>query len=580
MKYQKLTILLTFIFVFFCLSMTSYAETKKVKLTTAVFIRKGAGTTYDSYVLGSKNATYTLKSNSIIPDEPKNGECDGGWYKIDYSGKDGYICAKYADVISSSTAVESDEYLRPWTTPKASIVGGAKYISKYYISKGQFTSYLKKFNVNPDSYYKVYNHQYMANLAAPYSEAYTTYKSYRDNNLLKLALEFTIPIYDNMPDYTTLPGSSTNKTCQSKITDSSFEKLLDAEGFPESYKCKLRLLHNDYPNWKFYALDTGLDFNAAVKAEKKVSSIQGGTKYYDYSTGSAVQTEKGWYVANDETVAFYLDPRNFLGVERVLMFEDLAYSANYTESVIQSILKGTFMEGKSALDNQAYAKIFVEAGKTANISAVYLASLAKQEAGTKLTNTTNGAEFTYNGITYSGLYNFYNIGAYSSEKNPALAGLVWASGGSDSVIVSGSTSSSSNSAPVSSEETILKKLEATTENECLTNIKMGTTLSDIKTKLSGYTVSIKGASNTDVVKTGQIISISDGTNTYSYTLAISGDVDGDGKTGATDYVKIKNYIMEKKNSDLNTAQNFAADVDNNGAIGATDYVKIKNSLME
>ena len=64
---------------------------------------------------------------------------------------------------------------------------------------GQNTSYLKKFNVNPNSYYGKYNHQYMANLAAPYNEASTSYNSYKNNGLLSLALHFQIPVYNNMP---------------------------------------------------------------------------------------------------------------------------------------------------------------------------------------------------------------------------------------------------------------------------------------------------------------------------------------------------------------------------------------------
>lgn len=64
----------------------------------------------------------------------------------------------------------------------------------------------------------------------------------------------------------------------------------------------------------------------------------------------------------------------------------------------------------------------------------------------------------------------------------------------------------------------------------------------------------------------------------TFLLSVIGDVNGDGKIYATDYVKIKNHIMGKitiKGSYL-----FAADVNNDGNIYATDYVKIKNFIME
>lgn len=588
---NKFKLFLVFVFVFFCLIMTTVAESKQVVLNGNVNIRKGPGTNYSRVVLGSQGSSYTLKSENIIADEPKNGDCNSGWYQIEYNNDTAYVCAAYA-TIKDPNAVDVDIYNRPWTTPKKAIVGGAKFISGSYISKGQFTAYLKKFNVNPESAYNIYNHQYMANLAAPYSEAYSSFRSYRDNELLNLPLEFTIPIFNNMPDYTTLPGKETDKTCQKEIKDKDFEELLDKEGFPESYKCKLRLLHNTYPNWIFKSLKTNLDFNTSVNREQRVSSIQG-TSYYQKTSSTVCkgtfggtykngycQTESGWYVANEATVAYYLDPRNFLVAERILMFENLGYSDNYNEKVVSSILKGTFMDDVSILDNQSYASIFVEAGKTANMSAVYLASLAKQESGTKLSNTTNGAEFTYNGITYKGLYNFFNIGAFSSEKNPALAGLVYASGGSDSVIVNPDPSGS-NSAPTnSSESDILAKLGTTKKDDCLVDFNIGTTISDLKKKLSNATITVANAKDSDVVKTGQEITIVYNSKTYNYTIAINGDVNGDGKIDAADYVKIKNCIMEKKNSSLNIAESLAADVDKNGAVGAADYVKIKNSIME
>ena len=609
MKNKKLKLFLLMIFLFLFLCSNTYAESKYIIINTNANIRTGPSTKYEKVDLAKVGNTYALKTEKIHADEANNGDCKSGWYEITYEEKSGYICAAYANLKDSNDST-SDIYNRPWTSPKKAIIGGAKFISNSYISKGQFTSYLKKFNVNPNGTYSVYNHQYMANLAAPYSEAKTSYNSYLENNLLELPLEFTIPVFLDMPDYTSLPNKAANTTCQNKVTDKKFEELLDKEKFPESYKCKLRLLHEKYPNWTFKSLLTELDFTKSVKREQRVSSIQGSSYYQKtnqndckniyggtYKNGYC-QTESGWYIANLETVAFYLDPRNFLNEERILMFENLGNS-NYSEKVISSILKGTFMEGYSLLDNMTYASIFKEAGDTANISSVYLASLALQESGRTESNTTNGKEFTYNNITYKGLYNFYNIGASSSASNPALAGLVWASGGSDSVITNPSNPSNTTkpddkednnnqdttkpdetAKPKLDKDNILKSLDAKIKNNCLLGIKINTKISTIKNILKDYDVEIKGSKDNDIIKTGQKITIKSGTESITYTLVISGDVDGDGKIGAADYVKIKNYIMEKKGSDLNIAESLAADVDTNGKIGATDYVKIKNSIMK
>lgn len=97
MKCSKKKLFLFFIFVFFCLTINVYADTNYVSLRDAVFIRSGAGTTYSSFKLGQVGASYTLKSESLIPDEPKNGNCDAGWYEIDYEGKSAYVCSEYVN---------------------------------------------------------------------------------------------------------------------------------------------------------------------------------------------------------------------------------------------------------------------------------------------------------------------------------------------------------------------------------------------------------------------------------------------------------------------------------------------------
>ena len=569
MKKYKI-FLLIIVLSFFCSMIPTYAAngTKACLTGDGVRLRSSAQVTSDNVIYTvSRGTALTLTTGNKIT----GSGCSNDWYEITYKQKTLYVCSSFISIGECSTT--TDSYDRPWTSPRLAIIGGAKFIAKNYISKGQFTSYLKKFNVNPNGYYSVYNHQYMANLQAPSSEASTSYKSYSANNLLSLSLEFTIPIFNNMPEYTTLPGKAIDNSCQSEVVDSAFETKLDAEGFTESYKCKLRLLHGTYSNWTFKSLKTNLDFSASVTSEQAVSSINGNEDYYDKSTGNKVQTEPGWYKANYNTVAYFLDPRNFLKAEKILMFENLSYSDNYTEAMAQTILNGTFMAEYSLIDNKTYASIFVEAGKSANVSPIYLASLAKQEVGVDGSKATSGASFTYDGVTYVGLYNFYNIGAYSSESSPVLAGLVWASGGSESVIVG------SDSYVSEEEKTIFNKIGAVKKNNCITNLTNYKKMIELKTALAGLSVSISGAYDEDNLKTGQTISISDGTTNYSYSLVIKGDVDGDGEIKPTDYVRIKNYIMETKNSTLNVPQSLAADMNNNNKVGPEDYVLIKNSIM-
>lgn len=86
-------------------------------------------------------------------------------------------------------------YLRPWNTIYKAIVGGAQYLGSNYINVGQNTLYLQKFNVTATN---TYNHQYMANIEAPASEALKTAEAYGTDKA-DMSLVFSIPVYSGMP---------------------------------------------------------------------------------------------------------------------------------------------------------------------------------------------------------------------------------------------------------------------------------------------------------------------------------------------------------------------------------------------
>lgn len=86
--------------------------------------------------------------------------------------------------------------------------------------------------------------------------------------------------------------------------------------------------------------------------------------------------------------------------------------------------------------------------------------------------------------------------------------------------------------------------------------------------------SIPGATNlSSIFGTGAQISFEGKT----YTLIVLGDVNGDGKITPSDYVKIKNKIMNV--TTMNEISESAADANRDGKISPADYVKIKNHIM-
>lgn len=99
---------------------------------------------------------------------------------------------------ASGGSSSSKTYSRPWTTPEKSIMGGAEFLAEEYIAAGQYTGYLQRFNVNKESDYQLYTHQYMTNLTGALSQGYSTYKSYKAMGMLSKSLTFSIPVFDNM----------------------------------------------------------------------------------------------------------------------------------------------------------------------------------------------------------------------------------------------------------------------------------------------------------------------------------------------------------------------------------------------
>lgn len=82
-----------------------------------------------------------------------------------------------------------------WTSIEKSIIGGASEYGSNYVSRGQDTYYLKKFNVQGNN---LYNHQYMTHVIAAAAEGGRVSSAY--GSLKNSVLRFKIPVYNNMPE--------------------------------------------------------------------------------------------------------------------------------------------------------------------------------------------------------------------------------------------------------------------------------------------------------------------------------------------------------------------------------------------
>lgn len=230
----------------------------------------------------------------------------------------------------------------------------------------------------------------------------------------------------------------------------SFKEKMKAEGFPDTYIPYLVELHDKYPKWQFKAFKTGLDFDDAVEGERKPHSNQLVQKCSSFTTDYYCDCEScckngeyviregsSWISASESAVRYYMDPRNWLTEQYIFQFESIFYDESQTQSGVEAILSSSFMHnsymtylttgGKtktyttSSGKKYKYSETILKAAKNSGLSAYFLASKIKQEIG--------AAEMTAIGVCgnrlpFTGLYNFYDIGATANGTQ----GLEWASG--------------------------------------------------------------------------------------------------------------------------------------------------------
>lgn len=130
-------------------------------------------------------------------------------------------------------------YLLPWTNQYKSIVGGSIFLGTGYITKGQDTLYLQKFDM-VDGGNGLYYHQYMTCVFGQANEAISLKNAY-SQDILNSAMEFKIPVYNNTPDKLcpkpTSSGDNNNYLKSLSVSGTSISPKFDK--FTASYTAKV-----------------------------------------------------------------------------------------------------------------------------------------------------------------------------------------------------------------------------------------------------------------------------------------------------------------------------------------------------
>lgn len=234
--------------------------------------------------------------------------------------------------------------------------------------------------------------------------------------------------------------------------DNNYKNSLIAEGFPEDYAAKLAELHEQHPNWIFEPLmitqmkgQYTWDYIVYMETDDEPSSnlVPSSDKYINWRHPSNERFDSGSYRASVDTVRYFLDPRNFMDEEQIFQFCDYKEYENITLSMVETVLKGTFMENAmldGTYSNTTFAKYIYDLGRELKVNPIYLASRVRTEQGaagtSAFSNGNVGDRLWYyysNGLTgyengkwinaptsgwteaelkaYNGYYNFFNIGS-------------------------------------------------------------------------------------------------------------------------------------------------------------------------
>ena len=493
--------------------------------------------------------------------------CGDGNYKGLYNFFN--ICAYGKNIVQNGLKYAKSQ---GWTDPEKSIKGGAKILASGYISIGQDTLYLEKFDVvnGGDGYY---SHQYMTNVSASRTEGYTIRNTYTDMGLLssESKIKFKIPVYKNMPEQICpQPGTEKPVTQDVEITENNV-RIRKGKGTNYDIVTTLnkgtKILRIELDNsktggyyWDKIVLADGTKGYAARTYLKQIN-LQSNcneqyitTRYTDFRNGPGTSKTTVLKVLSAGQIVTIVEKDKYKSLDGNdwcrIKLSDGTYG--YVTSNSFEAYDPTKVDQLRIICTDG-----LTVRKSPSTSSSALASLYK---GAIVTRTERNVESTNKNyiwdkiITSSGITGY--IATRDIKNNEDWAEVIGNGSGETTSEIKGNGFKTSGTNIVCQPKITVANIKAVAKDAI---IKKGdTVIADTANVGTGYTLTSDGK---------------------TYTIVVLGDVNGDGKASAGDYVLIKNHIMQT-NLIKDSANQNAADVNKDGKISAGDYVLIKNYIMK
>lgn len=588
MKYNKRKLFLLFIFVFFCQIKITYADTTYVSLRDAVNIRSGAGTTYSVYKLGQVGSSYTLKNENIIADIPKNGDCDAGWYEIDYEGKSGYVCSEYVNKYTVSD--------KPDTGVASSVcekeMEAAGFPSSYWqslcsLKQAHPTWNFKAVKTNLDFITAVnkFTNCRDALVSNPKSEWQDSTCTYSEGSFK--------PVNQSGVAYYLDPRNFLNERYIFQFADSRFNTTLKP-----TYQVLSKSIVQNTAFYKYH-LNTGVDMSIYIASGGEKSSVSpthlASRMYQELGTNDRLRylyqgnfkgISNNNVPINPETNNKEYDFRGYYNFYNIgvtgscvtgngpgATYCGLTYAKNHGwNSIEKAIMGGGEFLKTNYIDPGQYTLYFerfnvVPVDSSKMYVHYYMANLGAPSSESSTTyNAYKSSNLLENPfIFYIPVYN--NMGAIINNSGNGATG------------DNGSSSAPSTTAIA----TLVTSAGYRTSGGYITAIKPETDANTIinNIKSVGGLATITNAKGTNitngVIGTGFKINIKNANDSVTYTVVIKGDTSGDGKINAQDLLQIQKNILGSYN--LVNEYKLSADTSGDGKINAQDLLQVQKNIL-
>lgn len=460
------------------------------------------------------------------------------------------------------------------TDPEKSIKAGAKFLAKDYISTGQDTLYLQKYDVD-DSDGSLYYFQYMQNIAAAKSEGYSVKQSYEKMGMLNGKIDFVIPVFENMPETPCgEPGTEGIVTQNIKVKGSNVY-VREAKSTSSTVLA---------------TVNTG---DILLRIETATTTTNG----YYWDKVVLPDGRKGYMVRN-----YIVEISNVTNCNDTVMANTSVNLRNGPgtsgTTVITTLVKGQMLtrieKGKYNLDGYIWDRVVLADGRNGYIAQNYIELVGNSGGGTStgelikvICNSglkvreqpgTDKRVLTYldkNDTLTRVQKNVSTVNGYNWDKIVTADGVEGyiASGNASETyveVVSSGGSSGGNSQGKNDDFKIQD-----------TNIicEPNTTVETIKEKYSGKAITVKKPDGTTIttgnIGTGYSVTIEKST----YTIVKKGDVTGDAEINSADLLKIQKHLLKAK-VETNSTVISAMDANSDGTVNSADLLKIQKYLLK